>query len=167
MVSDRAKGTLLPNGARDHAGQGPRQAGADDAIGCHEGHRRLAAEHRRREYIGRDHKAKIAGGVDVQIQICVDGNVGRNPAEREFTRTRDVGAGGYGGMVVDIRQRPTRLLRRGREASKEAGDPEADAFGAESGASAKVATATTQPIRRMFDVMDAIANLKRYLQWRL
>ena len=127
MVSDRAKGTLLPNGARGHAGQGPRQAGADDAIGCHEGHRRLAAEHRRREYIGRDHKAKIAGGVDVQIQICVDGNVGRNPAEREFTRTRDVGAGRYGGMVVDIRQRPTRLLRRGREASKEAGDPEADA----------------------------------------
>ena len=30
-------------------------------------------------------------------------------------------------MVVDIRQRPTRLLRRGREASKEAGYPEADA----------------------------------------
>ena len=30
-------------------------------------------------------------------------------------------------MVVNIRQRPTRLLRRGREASKEAGDPEADA----------------------------------------
>ena len=45
----------------------------------------------------------------------------------EFARTRDVGAGRYGGMVVDIRQRPTRLLRRGRQASKEAGDPEADA----------------------------------------
>ena len=121
------EGNGVAERARGHAGQGPRQAGADDAIGCHEGHRRLAAEHRRLEYIARDHKAKIAGGVDVQIQICVDGNVGRNPAEREFTRTRDVGAGGYGGVVVDIRQRPTRLLRRGREASKEAGDPEADA----------------------------------------
>jgi hypothetical protein len=56
---------------RGHAGQGPRQAGADDAIDSQEGHRRLAAEHRRREYIGRDHNAKIAGGVDTQIQICV------------------------------------------------------------------------------------------------
>ena len=79
------------------------------------------------EYIARDHKAKIAGGVDTQIQICVHGNVGRNPVEREFTRTRDVCAGRYGGVVVDIRQRPTRLLRRGRQASKETGDPEAHA----------------------------------------
>ena len=63
----------------------------------------------------------------MQIQICVYGYVARNPAEFEFTRTRDVAAGGYGGVVVDIRQRPTRLLRRGREASKETGEPEADA----------------------------------------
>ena len=127
MLSDRGPKGRAAARSRGHAGQGPRQAGADDAIGCHEGHRGLAAEHRRRECIGRDHKAKIGDGVDIQIQICVDRNVGRNPVEREFTRTRDVGAGGYGGMVVDIRQRPTRLLRRGREASKEAGDPEADA----------------------------------------
>src|SRR5260370_11182436 len=69
----------------------------------------------------------MAGGFDMKIQICVYGKVAWNPAELEFTRTRDVGAGGYGGVVVDIRQRPTRLLRRGREASKEAGDPQADA----------------------------------------
>ena len=128
MLSDRGpKGAAAEWRHRGHAGQRPRQAGADDAIGCHQGHRGLAAEHRRRECIGRDHKAKIGDGVDIQVQIGVERNVGRNPVEREFARTRDVGARGDGGMVVDIRQRPTRLLRRGREASKEAGDPEADA----------------------------------------
>src|ERR1700675_4478067 len=68
------------------------QSGAYDTVGCDKGCRSLASEHRRCEHIGRNDKSKISGGVDVQIQICVYCNVARNPAEREFTRTRDVGA---------------------------------------------------------------------------
>ena len=38
----------------------------------------------------------------MQIQICVYSNVGRNPAELEFTRKRNVGASRYRGMIVDL-----------------------------------------------------------------
>ena len=67
VVEPRPEGSAAEWRHRGHAGQGPCQAGADDAIGCYQGHRRLAAEYRCLEYIGRDHKAKIADGVDIQV----------------------------------------------------------------------------------------------------
>ena len=60
VVGQRPEGALLPHGHRGHAGQGPCQTGADDAIARHEGHRGLAAEHRRRNVEDGTTKPRLA-----------------------------------------------------------------------------------------------------------
>src|SRR5262249_29268351 len=48
-------------------------------------------------------------------------------ADLELARSGDIGPGRHAGMIIDRRERPAGLLRRGCEAAEEPGKPEAHA----------------------------------------
>jgi hypothetical protein len=60
----------------------------------------------------------VQAGVDLRL------NVRGEISDLEFTCKGYVTARGYVGVIIDGRQRPSRLLRGGREAAEETGDPE-------------------------------------------
>src|SRR5262249_16360419 len=55
------------------------------------------------------------------------GEIDRNPADVELARSGHIGSGRHTGVIIDRRERPSRLLRRRREAPEKAGKPEAHA----------------------------------------
>ncbi len=87
--------------------------------------RSLAAQYGRCEHVGRDDKANISGAMHAGIQICHQtyGDL----ANLVILRKGYLAAPGYIGLIIDIRQRPSRLLRSGSKAAEEAGDPETHA----------------------------------------
>src|ERR1700738_2554024 len=104
----------LKTGPSAHAAINP-----DCAHGC------LAAQKRRGKYIAGNEQSEIAGRVEVRAQAC--GKPHGDFLDFEFARERDVAAGREGRVIIDARERPSRLLWRRREAPEEAGNPEAHA----------------------------------------
>jgi hypothetical protein len=111
--------------SRQCARQRPRQAGAGAAIHSDNAHGRLAAQNRRCKYIGGNEQSEVPAGIEVRAQVC--GQIQRDFPDLELARERDVAAGGDGRVIIDGRERPSRLLGGCREAPEESGYPEAHA----------------------------------------
>ena len=61
----------------------------------------------------------------VGVDLCL--NVEGQIFDLELFGEGYAAARGYVGVIINVRQRPSRLLRGGREAAEETGDPEAHA----------------------------------------
>ena len=78
-------------------------------------------KNRRGERVGRQGQGEIGSRIEVRAQVHVE--IDGDFADRDLARPRHVGSGRHAGMIIDGRERPSRLQRSCREAAEEAGDP--------------------------------------------
>src|SRR5262249_54439708 len=97
----------------------------DAAIDSNGTHRKLTPKHGRGEGVGWHQQAEI--GFRLEACAHVRGEIDGDSADVELACAGDVGAGRHAGVIIDRCERPSRLLRSGREAPEEARKPKAHA----------------------------------------
>ena len=109
----------------DLCGQRTGDAGVQVADSANDADGKLAAEHGRREGVGRRKEHKIAAGIQIGVEIDVRRR--RDLADLDLARCRNVAGSSHAGVIAHHAERPSRHRRSGSKASELARKPEGHA----------------------------------------